>query len=138
MLDTRFALIVKTCELRRVPALRLGCNELSLANARLSGGEREDFDALTFFQILESKCHSVLELNGVSIGHAQFSFREFQDQAFPLVRTTIHGSHRNSLSLARELICALLVKDTVLVVYALGTRSGNTQQEWKVCIELIG
>src|SRR2546422_10566654 len=48
----------------RSPARRMN----PLPNTGLLGRERQDFDALAFFQILQANGHSVLELNSVSIG----------------------------------------------------------------------
>ena len=39
-----------------------------LPNTGLFGRERQDFDALAFFQILQANGRSVLELNSISIG----------------------------------------------------------------------
>ena len=46
----------------------MGSDEFSLPNTCLFGRERQDFDALAFFQFLQANRHSVLELNGISIG----------------------------------------------------------------------
>src|SRR5881296_1613252 len=46
----------------------MGSDEFSLPNTCLFGRERQDFDALAFSQFLQANRHSVLELNGISIG----------------------------------------------------------------------